>query len=54
MIIGNRKIVDIFITRDSLDRFFDIGVCSCRETPIMFNIGFFGCIVWISFFDTVK
>ena len=53
MTIFNRKFINLTITRDNLDRFFDIGISSCRETPLMFNIGFFGCCFWLSFFDTV-
>jgi hypothetical protein len=53
MTICNRKIFNIEVTRDSLDRFFDIGLHSSKETLLLFNIGFFGCVVWVSFFDTV-
>jgi hypothetical protein len=54
MTVCNRKILNIQVTRDHLDRFFDIGLHSSRETPILFNIGFFGCVLWISFFDTIN
>ena len=52
--MSNRKIFHVQITKDSLDRFFDVGLHSSWETPFMFNIGFFGNILWVSFFDTVN
>ena len=49
--ICNRKIFHIEITRDSLDRFFDIGLHCSWETPFLFNIGFFGNTLWVSFLE---
>lgn len=50
--MNKRKIFSVMVTQDNCDRFFDIGLHSCSETWLSFNIGFFGCVVWISLFDT--
>jgi len=53
MVVCNRKILKIEVTRDCPDRLFDIGLHFSRERPILFNVGFFGRVLWISFFEAI-
>lgn len=49
--VGNRRILVIETFKDSASLFFNIGMHSCFDTLLSINIGLFGGIVWISFFD---